>query len=215
MAFPDPSRGGANATRQREQRTLREEKILSARIAISLVSLLASAVFVTACGGGEETQGEQTQEQTASTEAQKETTKAGRETTAGSTKEVVLAIDGDQGIEFSGVCRVGDEENELSGQVPDSFSYDLKGQQLECEIRKESTGSGNLKVLLTGPGDRIEQQTGTPGGTINLVYSKNGVSSSTSSSGSSSSVNQVSSNTSSGSSSSVVSNSSSVSVNSG
>jgi hypothetical protein len=178
---------------------------LSSKIGVLLAALLASAVFATSCGGGEETQEDQTEEQTESTEAQMEDTNMERERTGGSEQEVVLRIDGDSGTEFSGVCSVGDEENEFSGEVPESFSYELKGQQLECEIRKESTGSGSLKVLLTGPGDRIEQQTSTPGGTISLAYSENGVSSVTSSSGSSSSVNQVSS-------SSVSSNSSSSST---
>jgi hypothetical protein len=200
-------------------RSFGEEKILSPRLGVLLVALLASAVFATGCARGEETQDEGTEEQTAgqtaSTEAQGGTT-VERERTGGggSRREVMLEIDGDPGTEFSGVCSVGDEENELSGEVPDSFSYDLEGQQLECEIRKESTGSGSLKVLLTGPGDRIEQQTSTPGGTIRLVYSGNSVSSSTSSSGSSNSVNQVSSSSGSSSSSSVISNSSSSSTSS-
>jgi hypothetical protein len=112
----------------------------------------------------------------------------------GSGREVTLRIDGEPGTEFSGTCNVGDEENELSGQVPESFGYDLEGQQLECEIRQEGTGS--LEILLTGPGDRIQQRINNPGGTISLAYSENGVSSSTSSSGSSSSVNQVVSNSS-------------------
>lgn len=184
---------------------------MSSQIRALLAALLASAVFATACGGGEETQDESTEEQTAeqteSTQAQMEDTKMERERTGGSDQEVVLRIDGDSGTEFSGVCSVGDEENELSGEVPESFSYEPEGQEIECEIRKESTGSGSLKVLLTGPGGRIEQQTSTQGGTISLAYSGNGVSSSTSSSGSSGAVNQVSS-----SSSSVSSNSSSSST---
>ncbi|MDQ4063287.1 MAG: hypothetical protein M3122_05185 [Actinomycetota bacterium] len=109
----------------------------------------------------------------------------------GSGGAVALEIGGDPGTAFSGVCSIGDEENEISGEVPESLSYELGGRQLECEIRKEGTDSGALEILLTGPGDRIEQRIDSPGGTINLVYSENGVSSSTSSSGSSSSVNQV------------------------
>jgi len=183
------------------RRSSEEGKIItSSKTKVLLVALLALAAFVTSCGGDEE-QG--TQEQTANTEAQKEDTKMGGERTEASGQEVTLRIEGDPGVEFSGTCSVGDEENELSGQVPESFGYDLKGQQLKCEIRKEGTGAGSLKVLLTGPGDRIEQQTSSPGGTINLVYSENAVSSSTSSSSSSSSVSQVVSSSSSGSSSSV------------
>ena len=97
--------------------------------------LLALAVFVAGCGGNEEKQSEvgQTTEQTTGTkERTKEDTKVGKKDAKeeSSGGEVSLQIDGDPGTEFSGVCRIGDEENELAGQVPESFSYDLEGQQL-------------------------------------------------------------------------------------
>ena len=169
-----------------------------------LAALPAVMVFATSCGGDEKTQEDSTggQGTTENTRARGENTR-GMDSGGG----VTLSIEGDPGTEFSGKCSVGDEDNELSGEVPESFDYDLEGQQLECEIQQES--AGNLNVLLTGPGDRIEQQANTPGGTISLVYSENGVSSSTSSSGtSSSSVNQVVSSSSSGGSSSSASSSS-------
>jgi hypothetical protein len=180
---------------------------VGSKIGALLVALLATAVLAAGCGGGEEAQDDgaeeqatsgQTTEQTANTED----TTVGEERTSGggSDREVTLSIGGNPGTGFSGTCNVGDEENELSGQVPESFGYDLEGQQLECEIRQEDAGS--LEILLTGPGDRIEQRINNPGGTISLAYSENGASSSTSSSGSSSSVNQVVSNSSGGSSSS-------------
>ena len=176
------------------------------KIAALLVALLATVVLAVGCGGevahddGSEEQDTsgQTTEQTANTEDT--TVEEERTSGRGSGREVTLSIGGDPGTGFSGTCNVGDEENELSGQVPESFGYDLEGQQLECEIRQEDAGS--LEILLTGLGDRIEQQINAPGGTISLAYSENGVSSSTSSSGSSSSVNQVVSNSSGGSSSS-------------
>lgn len=185
----------------------RSSKVVSTvgpKIGALLVALLAVMVLAAGCGGGEEAQddGGQTTEQTVDSEDTKEDTKVGEERTGGggSGREVTLSIEGDPGTGFSGTCNVGDEENELSGQVPESFGYDLEGQQLECEIRQE--GAGSLEILLTGPGDRIEQRINAPGGTISLAYSENGVSSSTSSSGSSNSVNQVVSNSSGGSSSS-------------
>ncbi len=170
------------------------------------VTLLAAAILVTGCGAEEEKQDdradkqntrEQTAERNRNKDRTKEDTKVGKkgDEDKGSGGEVALEIGGDPGTAFSGVCSIGDEENEIGGEVPESFSYELGGRQLECEIRKEGTDSGALKILLTGPGDRIEQQINSPGGAINLVYSENGVSSSTSSSGSSSgsssSVNQV------------------------
>jgi hypothetical protein len=175
-----------------------------------LIALLASVVFAAGCGGSEETQGGSAEETTTDHEARKEATKKSKESTEGegSDREITLSFEGDAGTGFSGVCNVGDEEESFEGQVPESFSYELGGRQLECEIQKQD-GSGTLEVLLTGPGDRVRQQTGNPGGTINLTYSEKGsTSSSNSSSGSSSSVNQVVSNSSSGSSSSSSSRSS-------
>jgi hypothetical protein len=191
-----------------------KRKTTSLKSKLLLAALLAVMVFAAGCGGNEETQGDSTAgqdttEQTKSTGASTENTRAGGENTRGrdSGGGVTLSIEGDPGTEFSGTCSVGDEDNELSGEVPESFDYDLEGQQLECEIRQES--AGNLSALLIGPGDRVEQQANTPRGTISLVYSENGVSSSTSSSGtSSSSVNQVVSSSSSGGSSSSTSSSS-------
>jgi len=174
------------------------------KIKALLAALLVVMALAMGCGGTQEDGGgeQDTQAQTTDTGDRTEDTKARGERTGGggSGREVTLSIEGDPDTEFSGTCNVGDEENELNGQVPESFDYDLEGQQLECEIRQESSGS--LEILLTGPGDRIEQQISTPGGTISLAYSENGVSSSTSSSGSSNSVNQVVSNSSSGGSSS-------------
>ena len=182
----------------------------SIRIKALLATLLVTMVFATGCGGDEETKddpaeqqgtGGQTTEQTADKGDRTEDTKAGEEKTGGSGREVTLSLKGDPGTGFSGTCNIGDEENEISGQVPESFGYDLEGEQIQCEIRQEDAGS--LEILLTGPGDRIQQQINSPGGTISLAYSEDGVSSSTSSSGgSSNSVNQVVSNSSGGSSSS-------------
>ena len=180
---------------------------LGTKIGALLVALLATTILAAGCGGGEEAQDDGAEEQDTSARTTEQTaniedTTVGEERTSdgSSGREVTLRIEGDPGTGFSGTCNVGDEENELSGQVPESFGYDLEGQQLECEIRQEDAGS--LEILLVGPGDRIEQQINAPGGTISLAYSENGVSSSTSSSGSSSSVNQVVSNSSGGSSSS-------------
>jgi hypothetical protein len=193
------------------QRSSEEVSTVGSKIGALLVALLAVTVLLTGCGGGEEAQDDgseeqdtsgQTTEQTANTDEKTEATTNGEATMGGrgSGREITLSIEGDPGTEFSGTCTVGEEANEFSGQVPESFGYDLEGQQLECEIRQEDAGS--LEILLTGPGDRIEQQINNPGGTISLTYSENGVSSSTSSSGSSSSVSQVVSNSSGGSSSS-------------
>jgi len=101
----------------------------------------------------------------------------------GSGQEVTLKLEGDAGTGFSGVCNVGDQEEDLAGETPQSFVYEMpEGQTLNCEIRKSDSGSGSLKVTLTAPGNNIVQQTNTPGGSINLSFSGSGVTSSTSSS---------------------------------
>jgi hypothetical protein len=170
---------------------------------ISLVALLVLAIFVVGCGGSEQAQDEpaedqSTTEQTADAEAQAGTTEAQEEDTEvkgesagseGSNQKVTLEIEGDPGTQFSGVCSVGEEERNLGGQVPQSFVYDLKGQRLECQIQKESTGAGSLKITLLSEDNRSLQQISTSGGTVNLIFSGDGIFSSSSSS--SSSVNQV------------------------
>ena len=96
-------------------------------------------------------------------------------------ENVTLRVKGDKGTQYSGTCTTADKEEEIGGQVPQSFEYELEGEQLECEITKRS---GTLKIVLTGDGTRAVQQIGSQGGTFNLAYNGNGnVSFSTSSSG--------------------------------
>ena len=124
-------------------------------------------------------------------------------------QEVTLKIEGDPGTTFSGACNIGDREDELIGEIPQSFVYELsEGQKLACEIRKSDQDAGSLKVTLTAPGSNIVEQTNTPVGSLNLSLSESGVTSS-SSSASSSSSSVVQQNSSSGNSSSIVQQSSS------
>jgi hypothetical protein len=89
-----------------------------------------------------------------------------------------LEIRGSSGAEFSGSCAIGDEGlQEISGQVPESFTYDLKGKPLECEIGSES----DLQVELTVGNDRSVQR--ISGGTLNLTYENGSASFVVSSSG--------------------------------
>lgn len=187
-----------------------------------LVALLGSVVFVIGCGGEEQAQESpgETQETPARTAEQTEQDTSAQRTegtemnsgTVGesSVQEVMLEIEGDPGTEFSGVCSVGDRQEELVGETPQSFVYDLpEDQKLDCEIRKSDQGSGSLKVVLTAPGNTIIQQTNTPGGSINLSFSESGVTSSSSSASSSSVIQQSSSSVVNSSSSSAISSSSS------
>ena len=65
-------------------------------------------------------------------------------------REVTLKIEGSPGTEFSGTCIIGGkEEKKLSGRVPKRFIYELDGQRLECEISKQSSNSGQMKVVFS------------------------------------------------------------------
>lgn len=92
-----------------------------------------------------------------------------------------LEIKGSPGSEFSGSCTVGDKEREqISGQVPESFTYDLEGRPLDCKISSE----GELQVELS-VGENVRSVQRISGGTLNLAYENGSISSSSSSSGSS------------------------------
>lgn len=98
-------------------------------------------------------------------------------------QKATLDFTGASGTRFWGSCAVGDDEpEELSGQVPQSRTYELNGRRLECEISSE----GQVRVALTvGENARSVQQ--MSGGTLNLSYGNGSISSSTSSSDDSSS----------------------------
>lgn len=156
-----------------------------------LAGVLVSLAFAAGCSGDEETSEDASKEQAVQQDTQptrqettEERTQARPKDDKGKTRsgEAVLEMKGDSGTEFSGSCAVGDEQTELSGQVPESFAYELDGERLECEIRKESA-DGNLQIdFSVGPNVRSVQQ--ISGGTLNLTYDNGSISSSTSSSGS-------------------------------
>lgn len=99
-----------------------------------------------------------------------------------SSREATLEIRGERGIGFSGTCETGGEETEVSGQVPESFSYQLDGR-LECEISKEGADPGALEVAFTdGQNTRAVQQ--ISGGTLDFTYDDGHISFSSSSSAS-------------------------------
>ena len=101
--------------------------------------------------------------------------------------EATLKLEGEPGTEFSGSCTVGDEEpEEISGQVPQSFTFNLEGKPLDCKISSE----GDIQVELT-VGENVRSVQRFSGGTSNLIYENGSISSSVSSSSGSSS--QVSS----------------------
>ena len=160
--------------------------------AVLLIALLA-LVTLAGCGGSERSQDTPDEEQgsqgqTVQQSVNPEARVEGAGDAGNDQEEVTLRVEGTPETEFSGTCTVGDEEEKLSGQIPEGFVYELGDQKLECEIRKQSNDASSLKVVLTAPGNNIVQQTNTPGGSVNLTYSGSGISSTSSST---SSVNQI------------------------
>lgn len=92
--------------------------------------------------------------------------------TTGTASEAVLRLEGNAGTEFSGFCTVGSEDSVLVGQVPKTYSFDLRNQPLSCRIKKQSPGNDSLRVaLLAGDNTRSIQQTKSQESIINISYS--------------------------------------------
>jgi hypothetical protein len=110
-----------------------------------------------------------------------------------SSRKVSLGIRGERGTRFSGTCSIGGEDRRFGGRVPESYSYELGGKKLECEIRKD--GPGTLEVVLAAGDDvrSVHRQTGAGSGIIRLTYSGDGASGVSGVSGVSSLQSQVSS----------------------
>ncbi|HEX5699111.1 MAG TPA: hypothetical protein VFX77_00570 [Rubrobacter sp.] len=102
----------------------------------------------------------------------------------GGSGNLTLRIAGDTGTPFSGACSVGGKEHDISGQVPQSFEYQLDSQELECEIGKQGDESGALKVVLSSEVTRSVQRVEGKDVTLRLTYSRGSVSSSMTSSSS-------------------------------
>lgn len=95
------------------------------------------------------------------------------ESSPGAEPDVVLRVEGDSGVTFSGLCNVGEKDTVLGGgsSVPKRYAFDPNGRQLSCRIQKQDSGDGDLKVtLLAGDSTRSVQQINTPGDAINVSY---------------------------------------------
>lgn len=119
--------------------------------------------------------------ETAETNAGKESgeqASSGRQM-AGDPEGVTLQLGGEPGLEFAGHCVVGGEERELGGQTPEVYNYEPE-DRLECEI--SSSDRGSLRVTFAdGEGTNTVQQIGPQPGTVELAYTGDSLSTSTSS----------------------------------
>jgi hypothetical protein len=182
-------------------------------VAVLLAGALIAVVLTAGCAGNDTAREDTAEDQTTkqdttqrtNKETKKERTKVRSKGSEAGPRKARLEMQGSEGTEFSGFCTVGDEEKEISGQVPDRFTFDLDGGRLECEIRNDSS-DGNLQIAFNAGNAHSVQQ--VSGGTTNLTYENGQVSFSSSSTGSSSSV----SSSQAASSSSSQSNSSSVNI---
>lgn len=181
---------------------------MNGKVTVLLVAILAAALALV--GSGQRAQAEERTEEAAERAEERaeraeeraerragktERRAGGAEDDGGGSGEVTLEIGGDPGTEFSGACIVGDEEYDIDGQVPQSYTYDeLDGQGIECGIRRQ--GDGELKVVFEAGNARSVQRTNASA--INLSYDGNGgISFSTTSGSSSSQVTSISSSSSS------------------
>lgn len=158
---------------------------MKTKLTTSLIALLTLAAL-SGCSGTPQAGNESAASEAPPPTPAEESTPTGARTEeragdGGSGETATLEIEGGPGTEVSGSCTVGDgEPEEIGGQVPQSFSYALGGESLDCKIASED----DVEVNLTADGTRSVQRMG--GGTLNLTYDNGSVSSSTSSSSASS-----------------------------
>ena len=123
-------------------------------IAMLLSRVLLSVAFATGCTGNVGASGDNEEDQ------------------------AQLKITGSSGAKFSGSCTVGDAGSEqIGGQVPQSFIYNLRGQPLDCKISPD----GEVHVELT-VGENARSVQRISGGTLKLTYENGSISSVVSSS---------------------------------
>lgn len=85
-------------------------------------------------------------------------------------QEPVLRLEGGPEAEFSGICNVGGEEYVIGGETPSSYG-DFGSRSFSCQIEKQDSGDGGLKVIVvTGDTTRSVQQTSTEGSVISISY---------------------------------------------
>ncbi len=150
----------------------------------SVAILLALALVVLAAAGcaGDQQASEDNAENQATTEdiQRIRPLPSNSENTSGKARgrEATLELQGDPGTEVSGSCAVGDQvPEEISEQLPASFTYELKGRALDCEISSDRDVRVDLNI-----GENVRSVQRISGGTLNLTYENGSISSVVSSS---------------------------------
>ena len=87
-------------------------------------------------------------------------------------------MQGAPGSQVSGSCTVGGEApQQINGELPQSFTYDVEGKSLTCEISSQDAVQVNFTV-----GNNVRAVQRMSGGTLNLTYNNGGISAVTTSS---------------------------------
>lgn len=94
------------------------------------------------------------------------------------TGKVTLKLDGEPGAAFTGRCVVDGETRQVSGETPETLTYE-PDEKLECEI---TSRDGPLRVSFSdSQGTNTTQTVGPGASTLELTYTGDGLTSSTSS----------------------------------
>ena len=147
----------------------------------TLLALVLVALAAAGCARNEQASEDNVENQATTEDTQRiRQSHSNSENTNGKARgqEATLELQGDSGTEFSGSCTVGDQEpEEIGGQVPESFTYQLEGRSLDCEISSDGDVQVDLDI-----GENVRSVQRVSGGTLNLAYENGSISSVVSSS---------------------------------
>ena len=91
--------------------------------------------------------------------------------------EALLVLQGAPGSQVSGSCSVGDEApQQISGQLPQSFTFDLKGKLLNCKISPEGGAAVQVNFTAMGDNNQVRAVQRISGGSLNLTYNNGSIS---------------------------------------
>jgi hypothetical protein len=145
-------------------------KFVRANTAIVFACLLLLAALLPGCSNGNA-------KSSAGSEASSEASNEAGSEAGSEGNRARLQIRGSPGAGFTGSCTIGNgEPAKIGGEAPSSFSYDLGGRTLECEISSDD----NLRVDLA-VGENTHSTQSISGGTLHLAYDNGSVSTTTSS----------------------------------
>ena len=101
----------------------------------------------------------------------------GQQQPAAAAAEAMLVLQGPPGSQVSGSCSVGDEApQQISGQLPQSVTFDLKGKPLNCKISSEGSAAVQVNFTAMGDNNQVRAVQRISGGSLNLTYNNGSIS---------------------------------------